>query len=284
MKHFIVFLLLFLSSLTTFGQDCAGPTYYATRNINVYQDQSSKSAVVAELPKGNSVRVEFSSEEEWWEICYYQTTDYNIQHSYERGWVKKAYLTRTEPTQTDEEENNNLPSNSADQDQGTDVGFEPFLAKANAKANFRNSPSTSSGIIRQLTVGTKLYIFSKQDVNSFYKAIDIKTGKIGWVNKSLVNKTGDVDISSEGAFQGTGTTSDYNSKVTITNKSSYTITLVVGGEAYYLDPKSTETKSISPGKTYYIATAPGVIPASGYQDFGSYQGYEWSFWVETRRN
>ena len=277
MKQFIVFLLLLLNSLTIFGQDCAGTTYYTTRNINIYQDRSSKSTVVAKLPKGDFVTVVFSGgNSEWWTVCNYEATG-------QSGYVKKAYLTETEPTQTDEDENN-LPSNSADQDQGTDVGFEPFLAKANAKANFRNSPSTSSGIIRQLTVGTKLYIFSKQDVNSFYKAIDIKTGKIGWVNKSLVNKTGDVDISSEGAFQGTGTTSDYNSKVTITNKSSYTITLVVGGEAYYLDPKSTETKSISPGKTYYIATAPGVIPASGYQDFGSYQGYEWSFWVETRRN
>jgi uncharacterized protein YgiM (DUF1202 family) len=290
MKKIITILLLLTSGLTAFAQidfnnynyqytkKCygSGPTYYTTRQLNVYESMSTESAISSEIPSGAAVEVtnSFFGEHGWWEVCYEGET----------GWVKKAYLTKKQPiqkTQTYQDDNDNSSISSTDQD--TDVGFEPFLAKANSSANFRTAPSTSSSVIRQLPAGTQLYIFSKQDANGFYKAIDIKTGKIGWVSKSLVKWTGEADINYSGAFQSTGSSSNYNSDVIIRNKSSYKITLVVGGETFYLSPNTTETKSISPGKMYYIATAPGVIPTSGYQTFGSYQGYEWEFWVETRR-
>ena len=290
MKKIFTILLLLTCSLTAFAQidlnnynyqytkKCygSGPTYYTTRQMNVYESMSTESAISSEIPSGAAVEVtnSFFGELGWWEVCYEGET----------GWVKKAYLTKKQPiqkTQTYQDDDDNSSISATDQD--TDVGFEPFLAKANSSANFRTAPSTSSSVIRQLPAGTQLYIFSKQDANGFYKAIDIKTGKIGWVSKSLVKWTGEADINYSGAFQSTGSSSNYNSDVIIRNKSSYKITLVVGGETFYLSPNTSETKSISPGKMYYIATAPGVIPTSGYQTFGSYQGYEWEFWVETRR-
>jgi hypothetical protein len=165
----------------------------------------------------------------------------------------------------------------------TDVGFSPFLAKTTTTANFRTAPSTSSSIIKTLPTGSELYVFSDQDANGFYKVIDVQSGNIGWISKSLVKYTDKVDINYSGAFQSTGKTSTYNSEVVIRNKSSYRITLVVGDQTFYLSPYSTATKSITPARSYYIATAPGVRPTSGYQTFSSYQGYEWEFWVETRR-
>jgi uncharacterized protein YgiM (DUF1202 family) len=293
MRKIITVLLFTIICLSSFGQidlnnynfnkseyksKCygSGPTYYTTRKLNIYESMSTESAVSGEIPSGETVEVtnSFFGESGWWEVCY----------DGETGWVKKAYLTRKQPNQKaptyrDDTDNSSISST----DQNTDVGFAPFLAKASSSANFRTAPSTSSSVIRQLPAGTQLYVFSKQDANGFYKVIDIKTGKIGWVSKSLVKWTGEADINYSGAFQSTGSTSNYNSDVIIRNKSSYKITLVVGGEAFYLSPNSMETKSISPGKMYYIATAPGVIPSSGYQTFGSYQGYEWGFWVETRR-
>jgi uncharacterized protein YgiM (DUF1202 family) len=290
MKKIFTILILLTSSLTSFAQidfnnynylykeKCygSGPTYYTTRQVNLYQSMSTESAIISEIPSGVAVEVtdSFFGNLGWWQVCY----------DGETGWVKKAYLTKKQPvqkTQTYQDDDDNSSIISTDQD--TDVGFEPFLAKAHSSANFRTAPSTSSSVIRQLPAGAQLYIFSKQNANGFYKAIDIKTGKIGWVSKSLVKWTGEADINYSGAFQSTGSTSNYNSDVIIRNKSSYKITLVVGGETFYLSPNSTETISISPGKKYYIATAPGVIPTSGYQTFDPYQVYKWEFWVETRR-
>jgi uncharacterized protein YgiM (DUF1202 family) len=157
----------------------SGPTYYSTRQLNVYESMSTESAVSSEIPKGVAVEVtnSFFGEHGWWEVCY----------EGDKGWVKKAYLTKkqtVQKTQTYQDDDDNSSISSTDQD--TDVGFEPFLAKANSSVNFRTAPSTSSSVIRQLQAGTQVYVFSKQDANGFYKAIDIKTGKIGWVSKSLV--------------------------------------------------------------------------------------------------
>lgn len=288
MKKIFTFLCLLTLGFSAFAQidlssykfksKCygSGPTYYSTRQLNVYESMSTESAVSSEIPKGVAVEVtnSFFGEHGWWEICY----------EGDKGWVKKTYLTKkqtVQKAQTYQNDDDNSSINSTDQD--IDVGFEPFLAKANSSVNFRTAPSTSSSVIRQLQTGTQLYVFSKQDANGFYKAIDIKTGKIGWVSKNLVKWTGEAEINYSGAFQSTGSTSSYNSEVIIRNKSSYKITLVVGGQTFSLSPNSTETKSISPGKMYYIATAPGVVPSSGYQTFGSYEGYEWEFWVTTSR-
>ncbi len=285
MKKIIAILILTCIHSFVFGQidwnnykkTCfgSGPTYYTTRALSLYEHMSTESAISGSVPAGEAVIVtnSFFGEHGWWEICY----------DGETGWVKKAYLSKnptSQPKQTQPNQNSNTSNYSTD---NTDVGFSPFLAKTTSNANFRTAPSTSSNVIKQLQTGSQLYVFSNTDANGFYKVIDIQSGVIGWISKSLVKYSGEADINYSGAFQSTGKTSNYNSEVVIRNKSSYKITLVVGEQTFYLSPNSTATKTISPGKNYYIATAPGVIPASGYQTFSSYQGYEWEFWVETRR-
>jgi uncharacterized protein YgiM (DUF1202 family) len=261
-----------------------GPTYYTTRLLEMYESMSMESAVMLDVPKGAAVLVtnSFFGAQGWWEVCYQGKT----------GWVDKDHLTRKRVSSKTpvkvESEDNEAEDNEAEElplasgEEGNDVGFNPFLAQVSKVANFRSAPSTKSIILRQLPVRTQLYIFSDQTANEFYKVIDIATGKVGWVSKSLIRRTGDADVNYSGAFQSTGSTSDYNSEVTIRNKSSRKITLIVGGQTYTLAPHSTETQSLSPGKMYYIASAAGVIPTSGYQTFSSFQGYEWEFWIETR--
>lgn len=164
-----------------------------------------------------------------------------------------------------------------------DVGFNPFIGKTSKSANFRTEPYTNSDIITKISTGLPIYIISDKTKNDFYKAIDINTGKIGWISKSLVKWHTKVETNSDSGFYSTGKTTTFESEVTITNKSTSKITLIVGQESIYINPLSTISKLISPGKKYYIATAPGVIPSSGYYEFGSYEGYKWEFWIETRR-
>ncbi len=190
-------------------------------------------------------------------------------------------------------ESNNIQNNSSRNNyrnqtetiisEDNDVGFNPFIGQTNSNVNFRTGPSQSNSIIKNLSAGTHVYVYSNKTINGFYKVIDIMTSDIGWIHKDYVSYVQNVDINESGAFQSTGHISSYDSEVIIRNKSTYNIKLVVGNETFSLNPNSTKTVNIKPGNKYYIATAPGVIPASGHQEFESNNGYEWEFWVETRR-
>jgi len=296
MKYSLSIILVFLISTKIFSQedlatyvrkklaentecDISKPLYYSIRQIDIYEDMSLESAISGEIQKGEKVYItnSFFGENGWWEICY----------DGKKGWVKKALLSRkTQNQKPDSTKKINEFENEQVIDStgyGIEVEFNPFLAKTNSSANFRTAPSKKySHVIRKVLPGTQLYVFSDETKNGFYKVIDIKSAKIGWISKELINKTGNVNINSTGAFQSTGTTSEYESSVSIKNKSSSYITLIVGKESFELNPTTTDIKSISPGKKYYIATAPGVIPVSGYQTFESYHGYLWEFWIETK--
>ncbi len=161
------------------------------------------------------------------------------------------------------------------------VGFNPFLGQTSAAVNFRTGPSSSYSKIATLAKGTTLYVYSSETVGGYYKAIDIMSNEIGWVYKTYVMYVEAIEVNESGMFQSTGYSSDYNSEVNVENKSSYTIKLIVDSETFVLSPRTTKKLAITPGKKYYIASAPGVIPASGYQSFESNNGYEWSFWVST---
>ncbi len=104
MKNGFTILLILTSYLTSYAQDLnnynyqyqktcygTGPTYYTTRQLNVYESMSTESAIGTEIPRGAAVEVtnSFFGEMGWWEVCYKGET----------GWVKKAYLTKKQPSQ-----------------------------------------------------------------------------------------------------------------------------------------------------------------------------------------
>lgn len=164
-----------------------------------------------------------------------------------------------------------------------DVGFSPFLGITTSNLNFRAGPGTSYDIIKKIPANSTVYIFSKTDYSGFYKSIDVESGKVGWLAKDLVRWSKSLDTSSSGGFSSLGETGEYNSELKITNKSAKTITLVIAEETFYISPNSTITEFIEPGNKSFTASAPGVIPNSGYKNFVSNNGYGWTFWIETRR-
>lgn len=284
-KTLLLFIFSFAFVKVATSQSCYGnyPLYYAKNLVYIYQSQDSESAIIGEVPKGESVKVTnsfFGRATGFWEICYNGNT----------GWVKKGQLSyekiqKKKPIRkviglTDDKPISN--SNDEDEFDNQDVGFDPFLAKTISTVNFRNGPSSTYRRLKTLKGGTMMYVYSQKLINDYYKAIDITTSQIGWVNKKYIKYVKDVDINENGAFQSTGYSSSYDSEISITNKSSQTIKLIVDNETFTLGPKSTKKSNVKPGRKYYIATSPGVIPASGYQNFESNHGYDWAFWIEKK--
>lgn len=262
----IIFLLLM--SYTVNSQ-----TYYAKSKTYIYQNMDNESAITGEIPKGGKVYVIdsfFGSFNGFWKIRYHKKT----------GYVNKNQLSYEKVSSTPAANKSSSPSTDQYKMANQDVGFEPFLAETTTSVNFRRAPSSNSNKIKTLPAATTLYVYSNKSINNYYKAIDIMTSQIGWVHKNYVRYLQDVAVNEDGAFQTTGYTSSYNSEVSIRNKSGYTIKLIVGEEIFTLNSNSTKIAKVTPGKKYYIATSPGVVPASGYQSFQSNTGYEWEFWVE----
>lgn len=259
--------------LPDFSKSCMGeyPIYYAKSKVYIYQDMSENSAIQGEVPAGRSVKVTQSSSGDmgWWEICFEGKT----------GFAKKSLLSYKEINT-----NNSTPKQQNSKNyniSNEDVGFDPFIGQTTSNVSFRTGPSQSYSKISTLSTETPVYIYSNRTVNDYYKAIDIVTSDIGWVHKDYVSYLKDAEINESGAFQSTGYSSSFESEVKIKNNSSYNIKLIVGDETFELTPNSIKTVNIKPGRKYYIATAPGVIPASGYQGFESNNGYDWEFWVST---
>ncbi len=287
MRLVFLFSLFFAISFSALCQDddCyyydESPVYMATVKLNIYEHMSSESAVIGEVPKGAKVYVtdSFFGETGWWEICYKGIT----------GQVKKSGLTKAKKAQsTPKEERPNIEPSKPKNDEGDeqeveDIGFNPFIGQTTSAVNFRQEPTTKSSVIKQFKSGATVYVFSDKTISGFYKVIDVETGKIGWASKNYIRKEKDAEVDYEGGFQKTGTSSSSNSEVLIKNLSNLTISLIVGDEMFSLSPKSEKTVFIAPGNKYYVASAPVVIPASGYQKFEGSSGYGWSFWVETSR-
>lgn len=159
----------------------------------------------------------------------------------------------------------------------------PFLAKTISGANLRAEPDENSEKKETLKIGADLYVFSDYEINGYVKSIDIKTNKLGWVKSFAIKKIKDIPLSASSGFQESGTSTGYDTEVEITNKSSSTISLIVGNNYFSLEPHSTTTETTENGTLYYTASAPGVIPSSGKYLFEQGHKYVWTFSIVTRR-
>lgn len=159
----------------------------------------------------------------------------------------------------------------------------PFLAKITSGANLRAEPDENSEKKVTLKIGAVLYVFSDYEINGYVKSIDIKTNKLGWVKSFAIKKIKDIPLSASSGFQENGTSTGYDTEVEITNKSSSTISLIVGNNYFSLEPHSTTTETTENGTLYYTASAPGVIPSSGKYLFEQGHKYVWTFSIVTRR-
>jgi len=162
-------------------------------------------------------------------------------------------------------------------------GIAPFLAKTISGANLRVEPDENSEKKETLKVNSDLYVFSADETNGYVKCIDIRTNKLGWVKSFAIKKIKDIPLSTSSGFHESGTSSSNDTEVEITNKSSSTISLIVGNNYFSLEPHSTTTETTENGVLYYTASAPGVIPSSGKYTFKQGHKYNWTFTIVTRR-
>ena len=159
----------------------------------------------------------------------------------------------------------------------------PFLAKTITVANLRVEPEETSEKKETLKISSDLYVFSDEETNGYIKCIDIKTNKLGWVKSFAIKKIKDIPLSNSSGFQESGSSSSNDTEVEINNKSSSTISLIVGNNYFSLQPHSKTTEITENGTLYYTASAPGVIPSSGKYLFKQGNKYNWTFTIVTRR-
>jgi hypothetical protein len=159
----------------------------------------------------------------------------------------------------------------------------PFLAKTISIANLRTEPDENSAKIETLKVNYDLYVFSNNEINGYLKCINIKSNKLGWIKSFAIKKIKDIPLSKSSGFVESGISTNNNTELNITNKSSKTISLIVGNNYFTLMPHSNITESTENGVLYYTASAPGVQPVSGKHEFKVGYKYNWVFSIVTRR-
>ena len=159
---------------------------------------------------------------------------------------------------------------------------KPFLAQTVKKTVLKAKPDASSKTLIQLPIGSQVYSLTEEGTDGYLKVIFIKTNKIGWLLKTSLKKIKNVPLSKGNSFVESGSSGSSNPEVEITNKTSKTISLIVGSSTFYLSPHSTKTETIQPGFQYYTASAPMVTPLSGSHDFNAGSRYTWEFFIVTR--
>ena len=158
-----------------------------------------------------------------------------------------------------------------------DIVFDPYLGATSKITYLRSTPSYQGKVVKQLPVSCQLYVLSDKEVSGFYKAIDIKTGKTGWVNKAVVKLSDKAKVDAAGDFKKIGASATAAPELVIKNSSNAGITLIVGDESFAVAANSSRTVSVGKGKKYVVVASPGLTPKSGYQEFASHEKYEWQF-------
>ena len=285
----VIFLCFLYTNSYAQSEECkenARSMYWEAKiDITIYKSNSYESEEMGKIPKGEIVILLSGGmfERRLQQICYNGKV----------GWVSS--LTNFSLFASDKDSYNakikhqipssnyQIPQLNTPQSYSTEeIEITPFIGKTTTNLNLRSEPDTKSTVLKQLAVGSMVYLFSETDVNGYLKGIDVATSKIGWLHKKYIRKTDKAPISQTSPFTSTGHTSSYNSEVRLENQSLYTITLIVGNETFYLSPNSDKTVYIRPTKHQYIGTAPGVIPTSGNQEFEPNHGYIWTFTVTSR--
>jgi ribosomal protein S27AE len=162
---------------------------------------------------------------------------------------------------------------------------QPALARTIAPTNLREEPDQSSRILRRLKAGEGIYLVDKHtNINGFTEVVHTASDTTGWLSLSTIStKKKNLDLNTTSPFVGEFVGKNTPPEVIVKNLSTYQITLVVAGNLNHIPANGSLSINPSPGSQPYRASAPGVIPSAGYQNFESGYRYTWSFWVVTQR-
>ena len=158
------------------------------------------------------------------------------------------------------------------------------IAYTTANVNLRDKPSVQSDILGKIGKGDILFLDILEEVDGFYKVHVLNSSKEGYVSKKYVDLGRTISKPTKGAFQ-VLRNSGFNEppKAEIFNNTDLVLSLTIGGKQYAFKPRSKKKIVLEPGLLYYMASAPGVNPKFGTQEFKKGDEYTWEFIIVTHR-
>ncbi len=158
------------------------------------------------------------------------------------------------------------------------------IAYTTTNVNLREKPSTQSDILEKIGKGDILFLDILEETDGFYKVHVLNSSKEGYVSKKYVDLGKTISKPTKGAFQ-VLRNSGYNEppKAEIYNNTDVVLSLTIGGKHYSFKPRSKKKIVLEPGLLYYMASAPGVNPKFGTQEFKKGDEYTWEFIIVTHR-
>ena len=148
--------------------------------------------------------------------------------------------------------------------------------------NFRSGPGTNYEIISTLQAGSQIFIVTDVPENDFYNVIDIATDKEGYLHKSFVKFSNEVETNKEPMFSVSDELSSGPPQLAIYNNTTIPMTLKLNNEKYLFNPQERKTITTNAGNCLYRASAPGIIPEIGNEKLMSNYIYEWEFIIVTK--
>ncbi|MDR2211978.1 MAG: SH3 domain-containing protein [Spirochaetaceae bacterium] len=162
------------------------------------------------------------------------------------------------------------------------VFAQSYLGIVTQASNLRAGPGTEHEVIAVLAEGTLLFVDSGDGKHNFYNVIDIANGTEGWIAKSLVILREKLPENPQGKmFTPSGKTLNVLSEVLIQNQTAKVLSLVLNEKKYTFKPGEEISLELPAGSYRYRASAPGVLPSSGTEEFASFSGYRWTFFIES---
>jgi hypothetical protein len=160
---------------------------------------------------------------------------------------------------------------------------QSYLGMVTQASNLRSGPSTEYEVITVLAKGTLLVVDSGDAQDNFYNVIVVKDGAEGWISKSLVRLGNELPETARGKmFTPSGKTLNVMAEILVRNTTSLPLSLALNGNRRYtFDPGAEKTLELEVGSYKFRASAPGVMPAIGTQDFESYTSYTWTFSIKS---
>jgi len=167
-----------------------------------------------------------------------------------------------------------------DDPQDPDIGVDYVVVTA-LRVNLREAPDITSRILLTVSQGERLVLLKTTVSTSWYNVIHVGTNTEGWVHASTVRISRTLKPKPKMTIEGTVTSGYENPTLEVTNDTKLALMLKIGDIHYAFYPGESKTLKLRPGMCSFFASAPGVIPDFGEQEFQMGYEYSWRFYIVT---
>jgi hypothetical protein len=159
-----------------------------------------------------------------------------------------------------------------------DPGIDTAVVRVPLAA-VRDGASSAARVLLEARQGTVLALMSRETSGGFYRVIDIASAKQGFVRAEEVEVRFTAQPRAASPFQAQRVDDTSPPAVTVSNDADLTMTLTLDAQVFTIAPRSEQKIVVRTGRLSYVATAPGVLPAIGTQQFERGHVYTWRFWI-----